>query len=342
MKTRFTACVLTAAISALATNASQAATTLRMSHFFPAASQINQDIFEAWARTVEEESNGELRVQNYPSQTLGKADDAYESAVNGIADIAITAQGYTAGRFPLSQIVELPGVATSAPQGACVLQTLYDQGEISDEYRDSHVLFLFTTGPGYIHTKDKEVRTPDDLKGLRIRRPTAVVGNMLEAMGAKPVGMPAPDIYTSMQRGVIDGVSLPWEGMETFRLNELARYHTQVPFYTLIFVATMSQNTYDRLPPEQQQVIDDNSGMKWAKRAGGVFAEMDAKGEQVAKDEGHEIHVVDDPLEDPDWQAPLKAGIEQYLGDLQSRGLDQAQDVYSAALKASSACGASS
>lgn len=341
MKIHVGTCLIAAAIAATASVPAQAATTLRMSHFWPAASQINQDIFEAWGAAVEEASGGELRVQNYPSQTLSKADDAYESAVNGVADIAITAQGYTAGRFPLSQIVELPGVATSAPQGACVLQTLYDQGDIADEYADSHVLFLFTTGPGYIHTRGQDVQVPADLAGMRIRRPTAVVGDMLSAMSAQPVGMPAPDIYTSMQRGVIDGVSLPWEGMETFRLNELATHHTQVPFYTLIFVATMSQNTYDSLTPEQQQVIDDNSGMQWSSKAGEVFAAMDAQGKQEAQDSGHTIHVVDNPLEDADWQAPLESGIESYLDELESRGIDQAQAVYSAAQEASSACRAS-
>ncbi|WP_165857524.1 TRAP transporter substrate-binding protein [Marinobacter sp. JSM 1782161] len=316
----------------------QAASTLRMSHFWPAASGINQDIFEQWIDAVEADSNGELRVQNFPSGTLTKADDAYEGAVNGISDIAITAQGYTAGRFPLSQIVELPGVASTASQGACVLQTLYDDGQIASEYEDTHVLFMFTTGPGYIHTRDTLVEKPSDLDGLRIRRPTAVAGDILENMGASPVGMPAPDIYTSMQRGVIDGLSFPWEGMKVFRLNELAEYHTEVPFYSLIFVATMNQRSYDRLSPEQKAAIDANSGMKWADKAGAVFNGLDKAGKQAAKDAGHTIKVVENPLDDPQWQAPLKKGIEDYLSGLEERGLTQAHDVYQAALAARQSC----
>ncbi|NRB56950.1 MAG: TRAP transporter substrate-binding protein [Salinicola sp.] len=318
--------------------AAQADTTLRMSHFWPGGSAINQQIFEKWAKAIEEESGGSLKVQNFPSQTLSQADETYDAAVNGIADIGITAQGYTNGRFPLSQIVELPGVAESAPQGACVLQTLYDDGQISGEYDDSHVLFMFTTGPGYIHTKETNVQKPADLEGLRIRRPTAVAGDILENMGAQPVGMPAPDIYTSMQRSVIDGLSFPWEGMKGFRLNELSRYHTQVPFYTLIFVATMNKNTYESLTPEQQQVIDDNSGMKWADKAGRVFAAEDRAGKQQAEEAGDTIRVVDNPLDDPVWQKPLEDGIDGYLSDLESRGRDQARDVYQAAQDASQAC----
>ncbi|MED5501780.1 TRAP transporter substrate-binding protein [Salinicola sp. LHM] len=318
--------------------AAHADTTLRMSHFWPSGSAINQQIFEKWAKAVEEESGGSLKVQNFPSQTLSQADETYDAAVNGIADIGITAQGYTNGRFPLSQVVELPGVAESAPQGACVLQTLYDDGRLSDEYDDSHVLFMFTTGPGYLHTKDTDIQKPSDLEGLRMRRPTAVAGDIMKNMGAQPVGMPAPDIYTSLQRGVIDGLSIPWEGVKSFQLGEQLNYHTQVPFYTLIFVATMNKNTYESLSPEQKKAIDDNSGMKWAENAGQVFAAEDEAGRKNAVEKGDTINVIDNPLENPDWQKPLKDGIEIYLSDLESRGLDQARDVYQAAMDAAQSC----
>ncbi|WP_280548801.1 TRAP transporter substrate-binding protein [Halomonas sp. 11-S5] len=337
MKTQFTACLLAASIAGLAATSAQAATTLRMAHFWPGASGINQEIFKAWAATIEEESGGELRVEMFPSGTLAKPDSLYEAAANGIADISATAQGYTAGRFPLSQVVELPGVATTATQGACVLQTLYDEGRLDEEYADTKPLFMFTTGPGGIHTIDTDVQVPSDLEGLRIRRPTAVAGEMLENMGASPVGMPAPDIYTAMQRGVIDGLSFPWEGLKGFRINELVSYHTEVPFYTLIFVATMNQRAYDNLSPEQQAVIDANSGMRWAENAGVVFDRLDVEGKQEAKDAGHTIREIDNPLEHPDWQKPLQDGIESYLTRLEERGLP-GREVYEAALAASESC----
>lgn len=337
MKTMLTRCFLAAAVSGVTAASAQAETTLRMAHFWPGASGIHEDIFEAWAETIEEASGGDLTVEMFPSGTLAKPDAIYEAAANGIADIGATAQGYTAGRFPLSQIVELPGVATTATQGACVLQTLYDDGHLDSEYEDTRPLFMFTTGPGGIHTIDTDVQRPEDLEGLRIRRPTAVAGQMLENMGAEPVGMPAPDIYTSMQRGVIDGLSFPWEGLKGFRINELVSYHTDVPFYTLIFVATMNQRAYDSLTPEQQEVINDNAGMKWAENAGEVFDRLDVEGKQEAADAGHTIREVDNPLDHPDWQKPLKDGIESYLTELEERGLP-GREVYDAALEASEFC----
>lgn len=336
MNRKLLPCLLALSVAGLATTAH--ATTLRMSHFWPDGSGINQEIFQAWADTIEEQSGGELRVENYPSQTLTQADAAYQGVVNGISDIAITAQGYTAGRFPLSQIVELPGVSDTASQGACILQTLYDDGHLESEYDDTKVLFMFTTGPGYLHTTDTDIQSPADLEGLRIRRPTAVAGQMLENLGAQPVGMPAPDIYTSLQRGVVDGLSFPWEGMKVFRLNELASYHTQVPFYSLIFVATMSQRSFDGLSEAQQAVIEDNMGMAWSEVAGDVFDGLDEAGKAEAEEAGHTIRVIDNPLEHDDWAEPLKAGIETYLDELEERGIDNAREVYQAAMDARDEC----
>lgn len=337
MKLKITGCLLATSLAGLTAMSAQAATTLRFAHFFPAASAVHEDLYQAWAASVEEASGGELRVQLFPSGTLAKAESIYEAAANGIADVGSTVQGYSAGRFPLTQIVELPGVAPTAEAGACVLQTLYDEGHLDEEYADTRPLFMFTTGPGFLHTKDTVVETPEDLRGLRIRRPTALVGDMLTDMGATPVGMPAPDIYTAMQRGVIDGVSLPWEGVNTFRLNELTTQHTQVPFYSLGLIVTMNQRSYDRLSPEQQAVIDEYSGMAWAENAGEVFGRLDREGKEKAVEAGHNIIEIDNPLEHPDWQQPLKDGIEQYLADLDERGLPS-REVYQAALAARDAC----
>ncbi|ROO28989.1 C4-dicarboxylate ABC transporter substrate-binding protein [Salinisphaera orenii YIM 95161] len=323
-----------------AAGSASAATTLRFAHFWPGGSAINEQVFQPWAEAVEKQSNGKLQVQIFPSQTLSKADQSYKATVNGLADITATAQGYTARCFPLTQIVELPGVSRSAPQGSCIAQKLYENNsDFAKEYRDSHVLFMFTTGQGFINTRETPVRKPEDLDGLRIRRPTAVVGEMLTSLGAQSVGMPAPQAYQAMQRGVIDGTTLPWEGMKTFRLNELAHYHTQMPLYTLTFVATMNKQAYERLPDDLKQVIDDNSGMKWANKAGEVFAAEDAAGRKQAQGPEHTIFDIDEPLDDPDWGPPLKKATEGYLEELEARGRP-ARQVYEQAMALSEDCAA--
>ncbi|MGY8863404.1 MAG: hypothetical protein ACKVJ2_12330, partial [Pseudomonadales bacterium] len=161
------------------TTSSEETTVLRFSHFYPATSDINKEIFEPWAKKIEADSGGRLKVEVYPSATISKADTAYESAVKGTIDIGSQVQGYTSGRFPLSQIAELPGLSNSSTQTGCMLQTLYDNGTIADEYKDSHLLFMFATGPGTLHSTNKLIRTPEDMRGMRIRRPSAVAGDII-------------------------------------------------------------------------------------------------------------------------------------------------------------------
>lgn len=312
-------------------------TVLRFSHFWPATSSFSKEILEPWVEAIEKESNGRLKVELYPSATLSKPQVTYEAAVKGTVDIGSQAHGYTSGRFPLTQIAELPGLSSSATQMSCILQTLYENGTIASEYEDSHLLFMYGAGPGVLHTSDKLIKTPEDMKGMRIRRPSAVAGDILESMGASPVGLPANDIYTSLQRGVVDGLSFPWEAVKTFKIDEVTKYHTNIPFYSSGLMVTMNNDTYNGLPADLQKVIDDNSGMALAKKVGEVFDKHDKTVLQEARDKGDEFVEIPDPLNDAAWKGPLEKGTQKYLNDVKALGLDSA-GVYEKAKAASTAC----
>ncbi|WP_431025150.1 TRAP transporter substrate-binding protein [Halomonas sp. H5] len=334
MKATKTAITTALALTLAGTALAEASTTLRVAHVWPGGSLIDRELFQAWADSVEAASQGRLEVEVYPSQTLARSEQTYDSTANGIADIGASAQGYTAGRFPLTQVVELPGVSASSRQGACILQSLYDEGRLDAEYADTRPLFLFTTGPGYLHTRERLIETPADLAGLRLRRPTPVVGDMLERLDAQAVGMPAPDVFTSMQRGVVDGLSFNWEGMKTFRLNELATHHTEVPLYDLSLFATMSQRSYEALPEDLQRIIDDHSGLEWSLRAAAVYDELIRQGREEAEAAGHDFLVIEDALDHPDWGPVLRETTDRYLEEIGG----EAQEVYEIAMGLQETC----
>ena len=296
-----------------------AAEDLSFAHFMPATSWQNESLFADWAASVEAASGGRLAVTVFPAQTLGKAAQGYDNARDGIADIAWTVQGYTAGRFPLSQIVELPGLFETAEIGSCAFQKLYDSGALDAEYADTHVLFVHTHGPGHLHTRDRAVTRLEDLRGLRIRRPTAVIGDLLAELGAEPIGMPAPAIYEAASRGTIDGFMLPWEAMEGLRVHEVSEHHTRFGFYALGFVATMNKARYAALPEDLRAVIDAHSGMDWALRAGRGYDAGDLRGEARTAASGtiHEIA----PDERAAWEAAAGRGGESTLAGLEAAGL---------------------
>lgn len=324
MRRLWAACLVLLLLSG---TASAAEHTLRFAHFMPANSPQDSDIFQAWAQAVATASNGRIDVRVYPAQTLGKAASGYDNARSGIADVVWTVQGYTANRFPLSQIAELPGLFERAEVGSCALQKLYESGVLDAEYTETRVLFLHTHGPGHLHTADRPVTELADFEGLRIRRPTAVIGRLLEALGAEPVGMPAPQIYESMARGAIDGFMLPWEAVKAFRAGEVADHHTDFGLYALAFATVMNKAAYDRLPADLKAVIDAHSGLDWARRAGRVYDRADVAGLDYARATGT-VHSVD-LAERARWAARADAASRAYIDELESRGLP-AQATYRA------------
>lgn len=293
--------------------------SLKYAHFMPAGSWQNQTLFKDWAAAVANESEGALGITVFPAQTLGKAPAGYDNAKNGITDIAWTVQGYTANRFPLSQIVELPGLFETAEVGSCAFQKLYDSGSLDKEYEETHVLYVHTHGLGHLSTKNKAVTTLAELKGLKIRRPTAVIGKLLSELGAEPVGMPAPRIYESVQHGTIDGFMLPWEAVSGFRADEVTTHHTEFGFYSLAFVATMHKKTYENLSTDLKKIIDNNSGMKWALIAGRGYDKGDADALPKIKKSGTIQQI--DPTEKSKWVEAGQRATKTYLAELDAKGL---------------------
>lgn len=339
MKTKMKSILIGGGLALLASVPVQAADiTLRFAHFFPPVAPVHKNVFKVWADKVEKESGGRIKVEIYPSSTLAKPPAQYEAVRNRVADMTATIQGYTANRFPLTQVVELPGVVKTAAHGSCIIQKLYDEGYISDEYKDTKPIFVFTHGPGHIHVKGKSISKPADFAGLRIRRPTIVVSKLLEGLGATPVGMPAPHSYQSMQRGVIDGVALPWEGALVFRINELVDNHTEVGgLYSLSFLVTMNKDVYNKLPADLKAVIDRNSGAEWSQITAKVFDNLDVKGRANAVKAGHKIVTIKNVGENPAWKPVLDKVTESYLSDLEAKGLP-ARKVYKRAKQLAASC----
>lgn len=312
-------------------------TTLRFSHLWPASAMMNIEAFEPWAKRIEEESGGRLKVEIYPSATLSKPDSTYDAVAKGTVDLGVQVPSYVNGRFPLTQVAELPGLSSSAVQMSCMLQKLYDEDVIASEYKDTHLLFMIGSEPGTLHTINKPIRKPADMVGMRIRRPSAIAGDIIEAAGGSPVGLPATDLYTSLQRGVIDGMSFPWSPTGSFKLTEIVNTHTTMPFYSSALLVTMNKDKYESLPDDLKKVIDNNSGKEMANITAKVFDKEAAFYSEEARARGDVMIDIPDPLNDPDWKIPLEAGTQKYLNDIEALGLDS-KLVYQKAKEASLAC----
>ena len=257
---------------ALSLQSVSAVTTLKVHHFLPAASSFNVRVIQPWCDKVAKESNGDLVCQIYPSMQLGGTPPQLVDQVkDGVVDIVWVIPTHAAGRFTKSEVFELPFLTSSAKQGSQALWE-YVQNNALDEYKGIKLLFMHTT-EGYVLHSNKQVKTLEDLKGMKIRSATRINAKLISALGATPVQMPLPSVSDSISKGVIDAAMVPWEALPATKIHEIVKYHLDAPvsgprFSNSIFMFGMNQAKYDSLSPSQKKVIDNNSGLSTSAWAG--------------------------------------------------------------------------
>jgi TRAP-type transport system periplasmic protein len=298
-KQLITTCAL---MSVLSVSAQAAEITLKLHHFLPKQSPAHKNFVIPWKKAIEKESHGRIKVKIYPAMQLGgKAPNLVDQVKDGFVDVVFTLPAYTPGRFPAISAFELPFMVTDAVQTSQAIQEYYDTNkEVQKEFNDIHPLILWSHDRGVIHTKNKTVRSLADLKGMKIRIPSRPVADAMTAYGAVPVAMPIPQMPAALSKNVIDGTVVPWEIVPAFRLHELADSSTEVlgerGIYTAVLMLAMNKDKYNSLPADLKKVIDDNSGMKWAKIAGTYYRDAEGPIREMARQHGNTIVAM--PAED--------------------------------------------
>lgn len=246
--------------------------TLKLHHFLPETSFVPAEILTPWAERIEAESGGRIKVEAYPSMALGgKPADLIEQAVDGVADVVWTLPGYTPGRFPRTEVVELPFMSGDAGATSAALWSMAEGWQDSD-FRDVHLLGIWVHGPGVIHSA-RPVATLEDMAGMKLRAPSRAASMLLEKAGAAPIGMPAPAVPEALSKGVIDGAMFPWEVTSSVRVGEFVNNHTEFEgraVYTAVLMLAMNKGVYDALPDDLKAVIDGASGAEFSANAGRV------------------------------------------------------------------------
>ncbi len=296
--------------------------TLKLHHFLPPQANVPKLILDVWADKVEAESDGRIKIDRFPAMQLGgRPPELLDRAIDGVDDIAWTVVGYTPGRFPSTEVFELPFMVDDARAASCAYWTMFNEGMKDGEFKDVKILGTWVHGPGMIHTMDP-VEVPADLEGMKIRGGSRLVNDLLTAAGATPVGMPVPAVAEALSKGVIDGTTIPWEVTPALKIPELVENHTEFEgtgLYTLTFVLAMNKAKYDALSDADKAVIDANSGMDFSIFAGGTQADADGPAREVAVEAGNNIITVNDTTE---WQALVNPIYASWIADLEGKGLD--------------------
>jgi TRAP-type C4-dicarboxylate transport system substrate-binding protein len=296
-----------------------AKTQLTYSNFFP-PTHIQSQLAEAWIKEVESRTNGEITINYFPAGTLTKAPQTYDGVVQGIADIGMTVLAYSRGRFPVAAAIDLPMGYTSGVQATNVANGVLEKFD-PEEFKDTELMFLHAHGPGLLHTRDKEVRTLDDFKGMKIRG-TGTSGKVVAALGGSPVGKSMGETYQMLQKGVVDGSMHPVETNKGWKVGEVVSFMTQnfSTAYTTTFAVFMNKDKWNSLTSEQQKTIREINA-EFALKHGQAWDESDEEGMAFFLEKGGKVIPQSDE-QSKLWADTAASVIDDYIKSASEKNID--------------------
>jgi len=276
---------------------------LKLASFVPPTHSIWAGVLIPWAKEIGEKSGGKLKVALFPSMQLGGTPpQLYRQAVQGIADMVFTLPGYTSSDFPMLSLTELPGTATSAHDGTTKLWQKINEKYFDKELADTKTLMLWNSDSAGFMTREKPIKKIADVKGLRLRAPSAAQAAQIEHLGGIGVSMPVTQIYNGIERGTIDGTMIPMSAMIDFKLLEVVKHLLiNVPLGRSPFIVSMNRPRYEKLPADLRKIIDDTTGLKLSYKGSTDYDAQNTKAITLAKKE-RDVYTLSD-AEHKQWLA---------------------------------------
>jgi len=289
---------------------------LYYSNVFPAPHKVCVLSVE-WGKEIEKRTNGRVKVTMFPGGTLTPGDKCYDGVVKGLSHVGLSVFGYTSGKFPLTEVIDLP-LGYKSGLAATRLVNEYCKKFRPKEFDEVKVMYLHANGPNLVNTK-KPVNNLEDLKGMKIRA-SGTVSKITQALGGTPVAMPMPDTYDALSRGVVDGVICPIEALEGWKLGEVVKSTTQGGVAnSLAMFVVMNKEKWNSMPPDVQQIIE-KINEEWIDKQGRVWDEIDASGRDFASKRGHKIITLP-PAEQERWAKAVRPLLDDYVKNMKAKGL---------------------
>lgn len=286
---------------------------MRVSSFEPAQGFYSSKILQPWIDEANAKLSDGAKFKLYPGSILGAPPAQADLVKAGVADVALVVPTYTPGVFPMTGVVEIPGIVKNGAQGANILNTLAEDGALDTEYSDYKVIAVFSTPAYRFLMADAPAQLPADLKGKKLRSPSKFGSELFDMVGASGVGVPAPQVYENLERGVVDGAVWVMDAYRTFRLNEVAPYVTTAGFMAQPMSILMNKNTYNSLSDADKSVIDQMSGRATAEWIAGVVDETDAEVEAAFRADGEVTFVDPSEAEMQTWAAAFAKAADTWV-----------------------------
>jgi len=308
--------------------------TFKLHHFLSAKAPAHTKMLEPWARQVEENSGGRVKIEIFPSMTLGgRPPELIQQARDGVVDLIWAVNGYTPGLFPRTEVFELPFVYVNDIKATNL--AMYDmfESDLKQEYKGLEVMFLHVHAGQAFHMREKAIRSPADAAGMKLRIPTRTGAWVIEALGAAPTAMPVPELPQALQKGVIDGALIPWEIIPPLKIQQQTKYQiegfNETRFGTTTFQVSMNQGRWDGLPADIQKAFRDASGPDWWGKIGDIWRGADDFGIKLAVEAGN-THIVLTQAETEAFRQALEPVVQRWIEEVSPQGIGGARLVAAA------------
>lgn len=272
---------------------------------------------------VKKRTKGQVEITYHPGGTLLSPVKMYDGVITGISDMGFSHIQYTRGRFPVMEVFDLPLGFPSGWVDTQVASDFYNKFKPS-EWNDVHVLYVTTTGPLILQTISKPVKTLEDLKGLKIRA-TGQLSDIIKALGGIPVPLPMPDVYESLRRGVIDGVTVDLSTLKYWKFAEVTKNvtaHWQLGT-GITFYFVMNKGKWNGLPQDIQKIFTEIAFEAREKQAA-LWDQMDIEGKDLFASKGGQLLSISD-AEASRWIKAVEPVIADYKKNMVSKGYKEAE-----------------
>jgi len=294
---------------------------LDLAHFFPATHPAETEFVQGWIETIDDATDGKVKITSYPGGTLLQAADTYNGVETGVADIGLSCFAYTRGRFPVLEAFELPGVVYNNSKAASMVAWDGIQQLNPEEIQDTKLLMVIATGPGDLFTVEP-IKSLEDIQGMEIRA-TGLSAKTIEALGGIPVGMPQSDTYEALSKGIVKGNLSPVEVLKGWNHAEVTDYLTATPFlYNTLFFVTMNLDTWDSIPKDLQEIVLEATAQFYEEVGIGLWdMQNEAALDWAVNEQGMELIELTDE-EKQVWIEKVMPIQKDFAASLNDKGID--------------------
>jgi TRAP-type C4-dicarboxylate transport system substrate-binding protein len=257
--------------------------TLKLNSPAPPRSYLHGGVFGPWAKAVEADSGGTLKIELFYGGTLGGFPVTYDRVIDGVADIGFILTSMAGGKLKQQDVASLPYETDTSTEAAVALWNLFEKGVTAPEFSQIKPLGIWVFPNAALHS-NKPVKTLDDVKGLKIIAGNLSAAKIATALGGTPVTFRPDQAYQAVSRGTVDAVLMPFTGMAVFKVNEVTKYHLDEALGSDSALFFMNKQKYASLPAKAKAAIDKHSYITLARKLGQKTTEEWLRTRNIVKD----------------------------------------------------------